>query len=94
MTVLKPCPFCGSIPRVDTHSWKYFEDPKSPYLQIRQRVIIKCNNCFLQKDIVSIKLAALGTSEKDCKRIAKIAAGEVIDKLWNERWNGNGKRFS
>lgn len=85
MTVLKPCPFCGSIPEIDTY-WKYVEDPRESCLQIQQRVTIKCERCFLLKDIVAIKLAALGTNEKDCKRIAKIAAREVIDKMWNERW--------
>ena len=82
---LKPCPFCGYMPEVDTKNRKYIEDQKNPRIQVRQRVRIECKRCFLTKDIVCIKLAAIGTDEKALRLIAKEGAREVLENFWNNR---------
>ena len=82
---LKPCPFCGHMPEVDTKNWKHFEDQYKPVIQVRQRVIIKCKHCFLTKDIICAKFASIGTGEKALRLIAKECARETIDIFWNNR---------
>jgi len=83
---LKPCPFCGYMPKVDTKNRKYFEDQSQPpVIQIRQRVKIVCDRCFLTKDIIAVKFADTGTEEKVLRLIAKEGAREVINNFWNNR---------
>lgn len=82
---IKPCPFCGYVPKVDTTSRKYVEDQTQPVIQVRQRVEIECKRCFLTKDIVAVKLAGIGTEEKALRLIAKEGAREVLEYFWNNR---------
>lgn len=83
---IKPCPFCGSIPEVDTHTWKHFEHQKEPFEVVEQRVIIKCPECFCTKDIVHTAYAELGLDEKKYRKLAKLLARYAIDSLWNRRY--------
>lgn len=83
--VLKPCPFCGYMPKVDTANRKYVEVQIQPVIQVRQRVKIECERCFLTKDIVAVKLADIGTEEKALRLIAKEGAREVLEHFWNNR---------
>ena len=83
--ILKPCPFCGSIPEIDTKDWKYFESPYNPILIVRQRVKITCKHCFLEKDIVGTKTADLSISDKGIQFARKLIARETIDNFWNRR---------
>ena len=82
---LKPCPFCGYMPKIDTASRKYVEDQTKPVIQVRQRVKIECKRCFLTKDIVVVKLAGVGAEEKVLRLIAKEGAREVLEHFWNNR---------
>ena len=83
--VLKPCPFCGYMPKVDTTDRKDIEDQTRPVIQVRQRVKIECERCFLTKDIDCVKLADIGTGEKALRLIAKEGAREVLEHFWNNR---------
>lgn len=83
--ILKPCPFCGSIPEIDTGEWKCLESMFEPELIIRQRIKITCSRCFLEKDIVGTRKAELGTSKKEIRLIAKDCAREAIENFWNRR---------
>lgn len=82
---LKPCPFCGYMPEVDTKCRKYFEDQTQPIIQVRQRVKIVCKRCYLVKDIVAIKFTDIGTDEKVLRLVAKEGAREVLEHFWNNR---------
>lgn len=84
---VKPCPFCGSIPKIDTHIWKHIEDQREPCELVLQRVIIKCQNCFCQKDIECRAYAGLGLDEKSYRKIAKQLARRTIELMWNVRSN-------
>lgn len=83
--ILKPCPFCGYMPKVDTTNRKYVEDQTHPVIQVRQRVKIECKRCFLTKDIVVLKPAGVGTEEKALRLIAKEGAREALEYFWNNR---------
>lgn len=85
MSVLKPCPFCGKMPKVDTSQWKHFEHQYEPIIVVEQRVKIDCDDCFLHMDIVSYGLAAIGTKEDNLKAIADKCAENVVNEVWNRR---------
>lgn len=82
---IKPCPFCGSIPEVDTHIWKHVESLYEPCELVEQRVIIYCPNCFCKKDIVHRGTADLYGDEKFYKQVAKHLATQAIEIMWNRR---------
>lgn len=82
---LKPCPFCGGIPEVNTKDWKYYEDQTEPVIVVQQRVKIRCEKCLLTRDIVGYKLADLTEEEKTLRKIAKDIAREIINHYWNKR---------
>ena len=82
---IRPCPFCGSMPKIDTSIWKCVESQCEPMMIIEQRVKIECKNCFLKKDIVATSYADLYLEEKAYRFVAKRSARNAIEKLWNER---------
>ena len=84
--LLKPCPFCGSIPKVETEC-KWVEHQHDPVMIIQQRVKISCDRCFLEKDIVAISYAICGLDDKAYKTVARKSARDVIDRMWNERYD-------
>ena len=83
--ILKPCPFCGSIPEIDTKDWKYFESPFDYIWVVNQRVKITCKECFLTKDILGRRAVDRSTPQKELHAIAKVCAREIIDNFWNRR---------
>lgn len=82
--LLKRCPFCGSIPKVETE-WKRVESQYDPVMIVQTRVTIECANCFLQKDIVATSYADINLDEKAYKFVSRRDARKVIDRMWNER---------
>lgn len=85
MTPLKPCPFCGKIPKIDTSQWKHNELIDAPMELVEQRVKIDCDECFLHMDIRAICYADLGLDEKGYRALAKRRARDVIVNVWNRR---------
>lgn len=86
--LLRPCPFCDSVPSIYTKDWYYFEDPITPVIQVRKRVKIVCKNCFLVKDIIAVRTADLCTDEKTLRFIARKSATDTIENFWNNRMKG------
>ena len=87
---IKPCPFCGHIPYIDTRYRRYFppdEEEHRDYVTIHQRVLIKCPTCCLVKDIICENYAPDGLDVKEYRRIQKTSAQLCINKYWNERVN-------
>lgn len=82
---LKPCPFCGTIPKINTTSWAHHEDQIDPLEVVEQRVIITCPNCFCKKDVVNTAYMLPGQDEKEYRKCAKWLAGETIKLAWNRR---------
>lgn len=73
------------MPKIDTTDRKYVEYQTQPVIQVRQRVKIECERCFLTKDIDVVKLAGVGTEEKALRLIAKEGAREALEYFWNNR---------
>ena len=84
-TILKPCPFCGSIPEVNTKCWAHYEDQKDPVEIVEQRTVITCKKCFCRKDIVNTAYMLPGEDEKAYRKCAKYLAQETIRLMWNRR---------
>lgn len=84
---LKPCPFCGKMPKIDTPQWKHFEHQREPFTIVEQRVKIDCDECFLHIDIVAKKIALTGLDEKTYRFLAKKAVEDVLSNVWNRRVN-------
>ena len=82
--LLKPCPFCGSIPKIETE-WTRVESQYEPIMLVQTRVKIECDNCFLKKDIVATSIADLNLDEKMYKYVSKMDARKVINTMWNAR---------
>lgn len=87
---VKPCPFCGNIPEVNTKYWAHHESQKDPIEIVEQRVVITCKKCFCRKDIVNTAYMLPGEDEKAYRKCAKYLAKETIELMWNKRVN-NGK---
>lgn len=85
MDNLKPCPFCGQMPKIDTSQWKHFEHQREPLEVIEQRVTITCDRCFLEMDIVARSYATIGLEEKEYRSVSKAAARNVLANVWNRR---------
>ena len=90
-SVIKPCPFCGSIPKVDTSMRKTTPSMYGEYAEVRQRVIIECEACGLHKDIVAVRTVPMWLEWKDVKEICRDAARSTIENFWNKRWNAEGE---
>ena len=84
-TPLKPCPFCGSIPKINTKSWAHHESQTDPVEIVEQRVVITCENCFCKKDILNIGYMLQGEDEKAYRKLAKYLAQKTIELMWNRR---------
>lgn len=85
MNKLKPCPFCGQMPKVDTSQWKHFEHQRERFEVIERRVKITCKKCFLTMDIVATGYASCGLDEKTYRAFSKTLVKCVIDNVWNRR---------
>ena len=86
-TPLKPCPFCGSFPRIDTSGWAHNKDQEENLEFVEQRTIITCKKCFLKKDIINTGYMLTGQDEKAYRKFAKYLATETIELMWNKRVN-------
>lgn len=84
---IKPCPFCGKMPKIDTSKWKHYEHQFEPVEVVEQRVKIDCDECFLHMDICSTAFTCVGESEKVCKAVAKRCVENVLKNVWNRRAN-------
>lgn len=87
MTLLKPCPFCGSMPKINTGVRKVY---RHVYQQqegcfVYQRVEIVCRNCFCCKDILCERKIDGNPTDKECRKLQKKMATEAIENLWNIR---------
>lgn len=84
---LKPCPFCGKMPKIDTSQWKHNELIDAPMELVEQRVKIDCDECFLHMDIRAVGYAELFAGEEIYRALAKRCAENVIKNVWNRRAN-------
>lgn len=85
MTELKPCPFCGSLPIVDTKHNRVIENQFELGVIVQQRVIVKCPRCFCMMDLYSEQQAKEHLSEKEYRSIQKQLARNIIEQFWNAR---------
>lgn len=81
---LKPCPFCGSIPKITTY-FAHHEDQREPYELVEKRVKFYCDGCFLTKDVAAQSYAMIGLDEKTYWNIGKTLARNIISECWNRR---------
>ena len=81
---LKPCPFCGSIPKITT-DFVHHELQTEPYELVEKRVSIYCDGCYLIKDVVAQSYAEIGLDEKTYRNIGKTLARKIISECWNRR---------
>jgi len=87
--LVKGCPFCGKMPKIDTSQWKHFEHQYDPTEIVEQRVKIDCDYCFLHMDISARRTAQLGLDENAYRRLAKRCVEDVLSSIWNRRyWDG------
>lgn len=91
-TKLERCPFCGSIPKVDTSNRLFIRRKES--IEVRQRVVISCVRCFTTKDAVVSSYADHGTPDKELRAMAKRNATDFIEYFWNRREDGLVKPIS
>ncbi len=82
---VKPCPFCGKMPKIDTSQWKHVEHQRDPFEIVEQRVKIDCDECFLHMDIVSRKFAECGLDEEIYRFLSKKCVEDVLGNVWNRR---------
>lgn len=87
MANLLPCPFCGTMPKINTTSWSHYEDQTDPLEVVEQRVIITCPKCFCKKDVVNTAYMLPGQEEEAYRKCAKYLAAETIRLVWNRRTN-------
>ena len=83
---LKPCPFCGTIPTIDTN-WKCTELVEQPVMRVTKRVRIVCHHCACQKDLVAYRDAPLGLDENEYRKIAREIGKHIINRWWNWRFS-------
>ena len=84
---LKPCPFCGGIPSVNTGDRKVY---RYTYQQesgcfVFQRIEIICKKCFCTKDILCQRKIEGNPTDRECRKVQKQMAREAIQNMWNRR---------
>lgn len=82
---LEPCPFCGSIPKINTNDRN--SNPHQVYdgILVEQRVLIECKECFCKKDILVFETVSNDATEKECRALQKEMARKTIEFFWNRR---------
>lgn len=83
-TALKRCPFCGSIPQI-SRTTKAVGAIDAPVLLIQTRVKIKCEKCFLTKDVMATSVGDLNLDKKAINSISRFDAKRAINNFWNVR---------
>lgn len=83
---LRPCPFCGNMPTIDTN-WKYAELDEEPVVRVVKRVRMVCHHCACQKDICAYRDAPLGLGEDEYRKIAHELGKHIVKRYWNWRFS-------
>lgn len=83
-TTIKRCPFCGALPKIDTSDRKVVKRYDGNYGEVHQRVVIECEECFLRKDIETVRFVPW-FDEGAIKDVAREATRTTIENFWNAR---------
>ena len=88
---LKPCPFCGQMPKIRSRMVAYRYGPApGPYVSVGVRVTIECGRCSLTKDHLMNVIVDCPEekwlSDKELRRKGKKKFVEdMLEECWNRR---------
>jgi len=88
---IKPCPFCGNMPKISTRMTEYKFGPEvRPFVRAKIRVWISCEYCGLYKDqmtdvFVDCPEEKWLTDRKRRRRAKKMMVEDVLESTWNKR---------
>ena len=87
---LKPCPFCGMMPKIETRMSDPIPLVHADIIMVRFHVDIHCSPCYLYKGIgrsaiIDVPVYTWIVDKKIRRKTKKLYVEGMIDEIWNRR---------